>query len=736
MNLQDRLTYHSTMKKLLFICMCIIYMQQYSAAGNLNRTTGSTTTQSAGKGEYMWYPGQLSAHLQQKRLKESRQRCVNVGYPGNFYAPVFNTTFLKEVKLTQQTLITWASTGQVKLWVNDNEKAYRRNSITLPKGKYKLRFEVKADNTLPSIKVSFNGKASVEGWKAGLNNSDWNLAESSPVFGVHGRMPLDGPEKTVELKVDSICDSRNASVQNGAITLQPGGYVLLDFHELELGQLTFVVKGKGQLITVVGESKKEALSNNLKGFEQYPLDTLMLNSTETKVVFPERALRYVRLISEQGCEISNVSFQAKVWPISSLMSFECNDSHINAIWNASVATMRTSTHGFYLDGVKRDYLPWSMDAVLSTFGGDYLFGDEQVSRNCLSVAMLPLNPTKADLGIPDYPLHALVGFDHYFKRYGDFNTILSYRDRIEQLLKFYETLQDKRGFITSNVGSSWGFIPGWATKRGPDKKGAPTYAQIMLYDNFKIGANFAELWGDRKMANHYRAKAEALRKNIMQYFWDEQQGLFVNGYNAKGELDKTISHHAQYWAILAGIFPTNSLDHLFEELPKIPYYRDYVSYEKGYEFLAYSKARKVREMWDFLLDVFGCWLEQGHTRFPENFSYKKSVDEQFVFYKRPFGLSLCHGANGVPGVVAVLNGIAGFSQSDREPNHYTIRPDLMDLKWANIEFPVKEGKIKLQLKRIGKSVIEIPAGCKVDFVDNNNRTISLGKGGVYMIDSK
>ena len=56
--------------------------------------------------------------------------------------------------------------------------------------------------------------------------------------------------------------------------------------------------------------------------------------------------------------------------------------------------LHTSTHGFYLDGIKRDYLPWSMDAVLSTFAGDYLFGDEQVSRNSLSVAMLPLNPQK------------------------------------------------------------------------------------------------------------------------------------------------------------------------------------------------------------------------------------------------------------------------------------------------------------------------------------------------------
>lgn len=30
---------------------------------------------------------------------------------------------------------------------------------------------------------------------------------------------------------------------------------------------------------------------------------------------------------------------------------------------------------------------------------------------------------------------------------------------------------------------------------------------------------------------------------------------------------------------------------------------------------------------------------------------------QLVFYNRPYGLSLCHGANGVPVVVGALNGL-------------------------------------------------------------------------------
>ncbi len=677
-------------------------------------------------GEFLWYPGQLSAHLQQKRMKESAERCVNVGYPGKFYAPVYRTSFRKDVNLSSETKMEWIATGKVRLLINGQEKELVSNVVLLPKGKSRVVFEVSAENELPSIKVMMNGKVSVDGWSASLDGSFWNFAESSPVFGAAGRAPLDDPEVDMVIKPVSVLPVRNSFVDKDRVVIEKNGYVLIDFFHLEMGKVSFTVRGNGRLTASVGESPEETLNEDTTKFEQVPIEPYLLPENEMVITLPEMALRYVKLFAEGDCEILDIQFTAKMWPVEFLMTFECDDERMNNIWSASVATLHTSTHGFYLDGIKRDYLPWSMDAVLSTFGGDYIFGDRQTSLNSLSVALLPYNPVFDDIGIPDYPLHALIGFKQYLKRYGDFNVILAYRDRMEQLLKFYETLQDENGFI-GKMGI-WGFVPGWATTQGPDKRGTPAYAQIMLYYNYKIGAEFAEKWGDKKLANHCLKQAETLRKSIFKHFWNEEKGLFINGYNRDGELNEGISHHAQYWAILAGIFPEERYDNLFETLPNIPDYKANVSYEKGYEFLAYSKARKVEQMWDFLFTVFGDWLEQGHTRFPENFSYKKSKNEQLVFYNRPFGLSLCHGANGVPGIVAVLNGIAGFSQSDSKPNHYTIQPDLIHLKWANIEFPVKEGKIKLKLTRSEGSEIEIPAGCKVEYIHNGKSKVFSGQG--------
>ena len=722
------------MKRLFIVVLCLVinslaYTQDKIAYSPLMDPAVKVLNDKTGikQGEYLWYPGQLSSHLQQKRKKESEERCVYVGYPGKFYAPVYKTFFRKKVTFLTETNVTWQSTGNVKMFVNGKHTELS----LLPKGKSTLLFEVETANDLPAIKVSFNEKVTVDGWESSLDGKMWNFAETSSVFGVGGKTPLDDPERHVIISPVSILPVRNATAENGKIMINKNGYVLIDFFHLEVGKVALIAKGKGQLTATFGESVEEALNEEVTFFEQRPVVPYTLSLSEKQITLPERAVRYIKLFCDGQCELSSVELTAKVWPVDFLTSFECSEERINRIWNASVASLHTNMHGFYLDGIKRDFLPWAMDGVLCTFGGDYLFGDRQVSLNCLSMALMPYNPQVSDIGIPDYPLYAIIGFNRFLKRYGDMNVILSYRDRIEQLLRFYETLQDENGFIKSE--GTWGFVPGWATKQGPDTNGTPAYAQILLYLNFKTGAILSDRWGDKKTAKYYRAKAEALKESILKHFWSEDKKLFINGYTSNNELDERISHHAQYWAIIAGIFPENHYDNLFEILPAIPYYKEDVSYEKGYEFMAYSKARRVRDMWDFLFDVFGDWLEQGHSRFPEHFKYMESKNRQLVFYDRPYGLSLCHGVNGMPGIIAVMNGIVGFSQSDTQPDYYTISPDMMDMQWANIEFPIKEGKVKLKLLKEGAHEVEIPAGCKVLYIRNGKQTV-LSKQGVYKIN--
>ena len=715
---------------------CYAQTKEFDPSLDPNVTIVSRQSQEEWNSRYMWYPGQLAAFYQQQCARISKERCVNVGYPGKFFAKNNHAWFRKEVRLKKESSLCWEGPSDIVLYINGVKQSVSGKQAILPAGRSSLLFEVTTDDSLPCIILKGAGLENPDEWQVSMDKEHWTIPESAVMYNKPGVLPDAPQDMTARIKPSQILPMRNAEMQGkDGISIGKNGYVLIDFFHLEIGTLTFQAKGKGTITVRVGETPEEALERDDKKLEQYPLAPVTLSEEGGTITLPERALRYVSLECDKGAEITSLRFDASLWPVEHQMQFETDDDYVNNLFKMSSATLHTSMHRFYLDGVKRDFLPWSMDALVSTLAGDYLFGDQQVSKNGISIALMPLDPQKSDIGIPDYPLHALFGLKQNYLRFGDLTTSLQYKDRIIQLLDFYASIVDENGFVHGNYGDrQFGYTPGWSTYNGPARKGVAAYAQIMLYYNYVTGAYFADLWKESALADRYRKLARNLKKKIFEHFWDDDRKVFINGtMNDNVTVDKRISHHAQYWGILADIFPEEHYDNLFENvLPNLPNYYEVVSYEKGYEFLAYAKAGRIKELWDHIYGVFGDWMDQGHTRFPENFMLNASRARQLVFYNRPYGLSLCHGANGVPVVVGALNGLVGFSQSSVKPNEYTIKPELLHLKWIHSRIPVKEGYIVLKLNAEGESTIDIPAGCTVRIIKKTGKKpLVLRKQGGY-----
>ena len=715
---------------------CYAQTKEFDPSLDPNVTIVSRQSQEEWNSRYMWYPGQLAAFYQQQCARISKERCVNVGYPGKFFAKNNHAWFRKEVRLKKESSLCWEGPSDIVLYINGVKQSVSGKQVILPVGRSSLLFEVTTDDSLPCIILKGAGLENPDEWQVSMDKEHWTIPESAVMYNKPGVLPDAPQDMTARIKPSQILPMRNAEMQGkDGISIGKNGYVLIDFFHLEIGTLTFQAKGKGTITVRVGETPEEALERDDKKLEQYPLVPITLSEEGGTITLPERALRYVSLECDKGAEITSLRFDASLWPVEHQMQFETDDDYVNNLFKMSSATLHTSMHRFYLDGVKRDFLPWSMDALVSTLAGDYLFGDQQVSKNGISIALMPLDPQKSDIGIPDYPLHALFGLKQNYLRFGDLTTSLQYKDRIILLLDFYASIVDENGFVHGNYGDrQFGYTPGWSTYNGPVRKGVAAYAQIMLYYNYVTGAYFADLWKESALADRYRKLARNLKKKIFEHFWDNDRKVFINGtMNDNVTVDKRISHHAQYWGILADIFPKEHYDNLFENvLPNLPNYYEVVSYEKGYEFLAYGKAGRIKELWDHIYGVFGDWMDQGHTRFPENFMMNASRARQLVFYNRPYGLSLCHGANGVPVVVGALNGLIGFSQSSMKTNEYTIKPELLHLKWIHSRIPVKEGYIVLKLNAEGESTIDIPAGCTVRIIKKTGKKpLVLRKQGGY-----
>lgn len=659
---------------------------------------------------YMWHPGQLAAWLQLRQKTESKARCTFVDYPGNFYKFSEVTYFRGKVKAASS--LRWNAPGTVKATIDGKALEANLREAAVKPGTHGVAFEVRTSGQLPALILD---GADVNLFQASTDGVNWHAVESDERF-CHPEVFPDAPQEIqVNIPVREVILLRNARREEDRIVLGPQGNVIVDFCHIEMGHLKLSASGKGKVMFQVGESIEEVTNPDTKVMEQLPLEPVALDG-KREITLTERAVRFVRISADKGCTLENIHFLADVWPVKMQMEFECDDEQVNRLWKAGVATLHTALHNFYLDGIKRDYLPWAMDAVLSSLGGDYAFGEPQLSRNGISVALLPENPTAEDLGVVDYPLHALIGLRQEFLRYGKLQTSLMYRNRIFSQLDLYEQLQDENGFISAKA-PTWGFIPGWSKDNGPETFGTAAYPQMMLYENFRIAAYFCRLWKENKRAAHYEAKAQALRESILKHFWDKERRVFINGYREDGSRDERVSYHSQYWAVLTDLYPAADYDYLYSEvIPNIPAYTDNISYEKGYECLAYVKAGRTAQLLELLNETFGYWLDEGNTRFPENFRIHDAWEKQLEFYGRPFGLSLCHGANGVPSVVLALRGIMGFSQSAERPNEYTLKPDLLHLNHVKGRIPVKEGFITVDFQKDGEAKVSAPKGAKVTLV--------------------
>ena len=620
---------------------------------------------------HLWFPGQLAAYMQDYQKRASVARCVNVGYPGRFN-PMCDTAYFR-----------CKADGRIVMRATQHR--------------------------LPTL---FGHQAD---WEVSLDKTLWLQPETDSRYGDADRQPDTAFEKIVSLPPRDFTLLHQAkTLGRDALSMEQGGSAVVDFHELELGEVEFTVKGEGRLECFVGESVEEACSDRTADYEQYALPAITLTGDTRHVRLEQRALRYLRLRATGGCTVSRIKMNALIWPVEQQMTFSCSNDTINRLFDAGVKTLLTSMHNFNLDGVKRDYLPWAMDAVLSSIGTNYVFGDRQMARNDISIALMPPHPDKTMLGVVDYPLHALIGIQAYTDRYGEDGTPEMFRNRIEQQMALYMSMQDERGFISADS-TAWGFITGWSTTNGPLRYGTAAYPQMMLYKNFLIAARLEHKWGDEALAALYRQKADSLGRSIKELFWDERRHAFVNGYDANGNKDMRISHHTQYWAVLTDLFPERYLTELYTQtVPSLPGYFTDVSYENGYSALAYEKAGCTEALYDFLKRVWFRWLEEGGTRYPENFSIDSPRAKQLEFYHRPYGLSLCHGANGVPPVIFVLQGILGFGRTDQG---YTLHPDLLGMEWAKAGIPVKEGMIEVVLQRGEKPKVVAPKGCRVEVVE-------------------
>lgn len=673
---------------------------------------------------WIWFPGQLTAHLHAKAIRASSERCAYIGYPGNYQRPEHQAWFRYRAVVEQPESLRWRTPpGRARMFVNGQALDFTRQAIDLAPGALELVLVLDFCASLPCLLLEGQGIRSDGRWETSLDGLWWVQAETDPAMAEPDLRPDESHELTVVIPPWN-AESSGARTQEGRYLLRPGDDVILDFAHIELGRLCFEAEGEAEVSVHVGESLPEVLDETPAFAEQHALPPFLSGAAPSAARLPERCLRFVRLSASAPCTLTNARFEARVTPVEYRGSFVCSDPELNAIWQAGAATIHACTHDFFLDGLRRDGLPWA-DQLIEAQGADCVFFDTSASRHSLLALTLPHNPSPADLGIIDHPLFIPLSFEHDLLMRGDPGFVRRHIDRLRELLELYHSLQDSDGLISARRvlelapqrDINWNFFPDWAydERLGPDTLGTPTYTQMLLMRCFEVGAAIERDYGTVERVVTYQRQAELLRRSIRQRFWDEERGGFCNGLDRHGALDRRFSSHAQVWGILCDLVTPDEYERAFGQILDNPRCRTAnISLNHHWEFQAYVKAGRLETALATLRRVWGGWLAQGHRRFPEDFR-PGDAEEVLQFYGRPYGNSLCHGWAGAAAVALLSRGVLGITATS--PGYRTCRvaPQLAGLAWARGTLPTARGPISLEWN--GKQgVLEVPGEVRADLV--------------------
>jgi hypothetical protein len=673
--------------------------------------------------QWIWYPGQLAAYRHARRIHLAVQRCTYVGYPANFRQPRTEAWFRKRGRAHEDTPLQWAApVARVRTIVAGHGGDITLRRAVLRKGESDIQVQIDFAESLPCLLLE-GGEFSTGGdWEASLDGEHWVAAETGG--GNNPRVLPDAPrEIVVSLPVVRVADPEGSP--QSVYALAGGRELLLDFRETELGALRLAVRGRGELNIQVGESLPEVRDPDPRYFEQYPLKPIQLSEDVQHITLPERALRFARLSVSGEAEVREVRFDASLWPAEEKGTFESSDEDLNAIWKTAVATLRSNMHDFYLDGIRRDGLLWH-DGPLTLEAYERVFFDGDLSRQTLIGETLPDSPTIRDVGIIDAPMYDVIGFEREYMMRGDAGFSRMFRDRIEDIVKFYESLQDEHGFVNAAHVEPYGFFPDWSAtaQTGPDGHGTPAYGQMLLSAAFAAVANLAHAWGNDGLKDRCDQNVARLNAAIRQVFFRPQPGLFMNGLDRAGNPDERFTSFAQAFAVAYGLAQPAEYAAIFKFLDDETRRPAHYSLSQVVEMAAYARAGRADSAMRRLKSAWLPMIQQGYRRFFEDIEPAQDANAQLAMYGRKYATSLCHAWAGAAPVIAISRGVLGIEPLEPGYKLCRVAPQKCGIARVNGSVPTPHGMIHISWQGTSGEVV-VPTGVSAQLPDG--RIVSGGR---------
>ena len=539
--------------------------------------------------------------------------------------------------------------------------------FSLCEGENQIIVYVANTSGLPSIFSDSCAFATDESWQASDYSGSWSAVGCSDKYS----SPADNPQEF------GFCYEEIEPVS----VLKTDNGLFYDFGRETFAKLEFK-NLDGNIKVCYGESKSEALDE---------ANCYLYQSICKDCTAPARAFRYLNIIGDAKYELK--AFYEYL-PLDKKGSFHSSDGELNRIWETAEYTFHLNSREFFLDGIKRDRWVWSGDAYQSHFINRYLFFDEDISKRTI-IALGGNSQIRSHINtITDYSLYWIMSIYDYYEMTKDIDFIKRMYQRLENLFEFCISRLDENGFIVGKDGD-WVFID-WADI---DKTGAVCAEQMLLLMAYRTMAICSELVG--KDGNKYRLAEQSLIKNVNKFFWDSEQGAYIDSFSS-GKMH--VSRHANIFALLFGYANDEQRESIIknvllnDNIPKIK-----TPYFKFYELEALCNIGMLDTVTKSMKEYWGGMLQNDATSFWEEYNPDIKGDEQYKMYADKFGKSLCH-AWGASPVYLIGRFYLGVRPTSAGYETFEVKPHLGGLDFIDGTVPINGGTVTVKMDRNSVSV--------------------------------
>ena len=470
--------------------------------------------------------------------------------------------------------------------------------------------------------------------------------------------------------------------------------IMLDFGRNTNGRLHFVSDSDSPAtVTVIyGESDAEALKQPYLG------ENALYIPPHGSAFAPKSTFRYaiIRFVAGQKLRFKSIDNDLIYYPVKYQGFFESSDPKLNLMWTIGAYTAHLCMQDDIWDAPKRDRGRWMGDLDVSGRTINDSFADQFLMEDTLDRLMGPAPIRQHVNGIAGYSAFWITGEAEYYRHMGDKKQLMSFNDRLVELMHYMETELDNRN-LYANDHKSWPFVD-WSPELNGDTPEAHRGTQLEFIAAFAQGVYLLNEMGDSQNAQLFAKKLNDLKTAAKQYLLDKQ----TNSYGDRWQVNAM--------AVLSGVVDPSQYDDIWKaslsNVGKIKYNALIITpYYNYYVISAMAKMGHRAETLDWIRQYWGGMVDEGATSFWEGYDpswYKDDAHRSLQADNMSgYRVSLAHGwSTGVtPWLMEEVLGIhatgPGFSTVD-------IRPDLIDLAWAKGGEPTPHGMLNVSLKKEGQ----------------------------------